>query len=72
LMILYAFGVAEWLGFYAASGLVFFALYALYDPRSHSLRAWAGRLSITVGFMVVLYCVFALGLRVQTPRGLLL
>ena len=72
LMAFYVFLVAEWLGFYAASALAFLALYALYDPASHAApRVWARRLAVTAGFMLVLYGVFALLLRVQTPRGLL-
>ncbi len=72
LMALYIFLAAEWLGFYAASTLAFLALYSLYDPASHAApRVWARRLAVTAGFMLVLYGVFALLLRVQTPRGLL-
>ena len=72
-MLLYVFLLAEWLGFYAASSLAFLAIFSLYDPASHAApRVWAKRLVITAGCMILLYCVFALLLRVQTPRGLLL
>lgn len=72
LMIIYVFVLAERLGFYASSCVVFLSLYALYDPNPHSVRVWGRRLVITAGFMVVLYLIFALVLRVQTPRGILI
>ncbi len=70
LMILYVFVIAERLGFYASSFFVFLTLFSLYDPAPHTPRIWAKRLIITAGFMVVLYLIFALVLRVQTPRGI--
>lgn len=72
IMLVYVFLAAEWLGFYAAGAAAFLAIYSLYDPAPHSApRVWMRRLLITIGFMSVLYCIFALILRVQTPRGLL-
>lgn len=72
-MAVYVFLAAEWLGFYLASALAFLAVYSLYDPGSRlAPRVWAGRLTVTLGFIALLYAVFALLLQVQTPRGLLL
>lgn len=71
-MLVYAFLLAEWLGFYSAAFLGMLTLYSLYDPLSHrSVRNWAVRLAVTVGFVAVIYAVFALGLKVQTPPGIL-
>ena len=64
---------AKALGFYAASTLAFFALYSFYDPAPHTAwRSWARRLVVTLAFMLVIYCLFTLLLKVQTPRGALL
>ena len=72
IMLAYVFFIAQWLGFYAASSLVFLALYTIYDPVPLSrLEALPKRIAITVGFMIVIYALFALLLKVQTPRGLL-
>ena len=71
-MLVYAFALAEWLGFYSAAFLGMLTLYSLYDPLPHGkLRSWAVRLAVTVGFVAVIYAVFALGLKVQTPEGIL-
>ena len=71
-MLVYAFVLAEWLGFYTAAFLAMFVLYSLYDPGPHrSVRNWAVRLAVTAGFIAAMYGVFALGLKVQTPRGIL-
>ena len=71
-MLAYVFFLARWLGFYAASSAVFLTIYALYDavPMSR-LNAWPRRILTTAGFMTVIYALFALLLKVQTPRGLL-
>lgn len=70
-MLVYAFYGAKTFGFYTASAATFIVLYALYDPAPHSsLRAWAKRIIVTGGFMTVIYLLFALLLKVQTPRGL--
>ncbi len=72
-MLLYVLLLAPQLGFYTGSALGFLSLYTLYDPNSHTSPAtWLRRLIITVGFMSLIYVVFALGLKVQTPRGLFL
>ncbi len=71
-MAVYVFLAAEWLGFYTAGAAAFMAIYTLYDPNPHNTPGiWIKRLLITIGFMSVMYCIFALILRVQTPRGLL-
>ena len=71
-MLVYVFALAEWLGFYSAALLAMLALYSLYDPQPHDkVRTWAVRLAVTVGFVAVVYAVFALGLKVQTPQGIL-
>ena len=72
IMLAYVFFIAQWLGFYAASSLVFLALYTIYDPVPLSrLEALPKRIAITMGVMIVIYALFALLLKVQTPRGLL-
>ena len=71
-MLVHVFVLAEWLGFYAAAFLSMLTLYSLYDPNPHrKVRTWAVRLAVTVGFVAVIYAVFALGLKVQTPEGTL-
>ncbi len=71
-MLVYVFALAEWLGFYSAAFLAMLTLYSLYDPQPHDkARTWAVRLTVTAGFVAVIYAVFALGLKVQTPQGIL-
>ncbi len=71
LLLVFVLFAAKYLGFYAASTAAFFGVYSLYDPASHlSLRSWLKRLVITIGFMAVIYGLFSLLLKVQTPRGL--
>ena len=70
-MCVFVFFAAEFLGFYAASALTFFAIVTLYDPSSHRHpRTWAMRFVVMLGFMAVMYGLFSLLLKVQTPRGL--
>ena len=72
LMLVYVFFVAEYLGFYVASFVAFLALYTLYDPHGHAdLTTWLRRLCVSVGFIAVMYGLFALVLKVQTPTGIL-
>ncbi len=62
---------ARALGFYSASTLAFFVILTLYDPAPLTdLRGWGRRLAVTAGVMAVIYALFALLLRVQTPRGM--
>jgi hypothetical protein len=71
LMLLYVFVLAPVLGYYIGAATTFFGLYTLYDPEPHSEpRTWGIRLAVTLGFISIIYVMFALGLHVQTPRGL--
>jgi len=64
---------AKALGFYTASFVAFVVLYSLYDPAPHdSPVTWAKRLAIAAAFMLVVYLLFTLLLKVQIPRGALL
>ena len=72
-MLIYVFALAPKLGFYVGAAVAFFTIYTLYDPHSHlNPKSWLMRIAVTAGFIAILYAVFALGLRVQTPRGLFL
>ncbi len=65
------FYAAKTLGFYCASTFGFFTLYTLYDPASHGdWRSWLKRIVVTLAFMGVIYLLFTVLLKVQTPRGL--
>ncbi|MCP4935709.1 MAG: tripartite tricarboxylate transporter TctB family protein [bacterium] len=71
IMTIYIFWMAKYLGFYVASTLTFIILFSIYDPSSHtSPRTWLARAAITIGFMAIMYGLFALVLKVQLPRGL--
>lgn len=73
LMTVFGLFAAKYLGFYVASWLAFLGVYSLYDPASHlNVKTWIRRILITTAFMVVIYCLFSLLLKVQTPRGLFL
>lgn len=62
---------AKFLGFYTSATLAMLAITTLYDPAPYwSPSAWLKRIVITLGFMAVIYGLFALLLQVQTPRGL--
>jgi len=70
-MVVYVFFAAKYLGFYLSSLIAFFVLFSLYDPASHKdVRAWVKRIIVSVLFMLVIYALFTLLLKVQTPRGL--
>lgn len=72
-LVVYVFFAAKFLGFYVASFISFFVLFSLYDPASHTnVRSWVKRFVVTVLFMLVIYALFTLLLKVQTPRGLYL
>ena len=67
------FWAVEALGMYAASTAAFFLIVVLYDPSPHTeIRSWLKRIAVTAGFMAVMYGLFAMLLKVQTPRGLLI
>jgi len=72
-MVVYVFFAAKYFGFYVSSLITFFILFSLYDPASHkNLRVWVKRIVVSVLFMLVIYALFTLLLKVQTPRGLFL
>jgi hypothetical protein len=67
--LIYIFWAAKGLGFYTATTIAFILLLSLYDPAPHGqLKTWLKRILITAGFMVVMYGLFALLLKVYTPR----
>jgi uncharacterized membrane protein len=66
---IYVFWAAKGLGFYTATAITFFILVSLYDPAPHSaLKSWIRRIVATVCFTAVMYGLFALLLKVYTPR----
>ena len=68
-MVLYVFWAAKTFGFYTAGTVSFFVLLSLYDPAPHNeVRSWIKRAIITAGFLAVMYGLFALLLKVYTPR----
>jgi ABC-type multidrug transport system permease subunit len=72
-MCVYVFFAARWLGFYTASLATFVAIYALYDPAPHTaLTSWLKRVAIAAIFIAIMYLLFSVLLKVQTPRGLFL
>lgn len=67
--LIYIFWAARGLGFYTATTITFFILLTLYDPASHrEVKTWVKRAIITACFMAVMYGLFALLLKVFTPR----
>jgi len=71
IMSAFVFFAAKFLGFYVASFFAFLCVYSVYDPASHlAISSWVRRISITVVFMGIIYGLFTLLLKVQTPRGL--
>lgn len=70
--LVYIFWAAKSLGFYTATTLAFFVLLSLYDPAPHTqAKTWIKRGVITACFIAVMYGVFALLLKVYTPREIL-
>ena len=68
---IYVFFAAKALGFYLASTIAFLLIYTIYDPAHLSDgKAWVKRPVVTLLFMTVIYGLFALLLKVQTPRGI--
>jgi hypothetical protein len=66
---IYVFWAARGLGFYTATAITFFILVSLYDPAPHSaLKSWIRRIVATACFTAVMYGLFALLLKVYTPR----
>ncbi len=67
----YVFFAAKTLGFYLASTIAFLLIFTIYDPaRLDDVKAWVKRAIVTFVFMSVIYGLFALLLKVQTPRGI--
>lgn len=73
LMVVFVLFAAKFFGFYVASYAAFLGVYSLYDPAAHlSVATWVRRLLVSSGFMLVIYGLFTLLLKVQTPRGMFL
>ncbi len=71
-MLIFVFFAAKVIGFYLSSTIAFMLIFTLYDPAPlNNGKAWVKRLIVTVCFMTVMYCLFALLLKVQTPSGIL-
>ncbi|MGI9351016.1 MAG: tripartite tricarboxylate transporter TctB family protein [Rhizobiaceae bacterium] len=71
IMLVYVFFASKVLGFYLASTITFLAIFTLYDSTPLSdAKGWGKRLVITLAFMTLIYGLFALLLKVQTPRGI--
>ncbi|SHJ51118.1 Tripartite tricarboxylate transporter TctB family protein [Shimia gijangensis] len=69
---IYVFWAAKFFGFYTASTAAFFILFSLYDPSPHSeVKTWVRRAITTAVFMLVMYGLFSLLLKVYTPREIL-
>ena len=67
--LIYIFWAAKGFGFYTATPIAFFVLLSLYDPAPHTaLKSWVKRVITTACFMGVMYGLFALLLKVYTPR----
>jgi hypothetical protein len=62
----------ETIGFYVTAFAAFLFIVSLYAPDPYSPRAIAKRVGISAAFISVIYAVFALLLRVQTPQGILI
>jgi len=68
----FVFWAAKSLGFYTASTIVFFILLSLYDPAPQNQpKTWIKRGIISIGFLAVMYSLFALLLNVFTPKEIL-
>ena len=68
---IYIFWAAKALGFYFSSGITFFLLLSMYDPSpNNEPKTWIKRAIITAGFIIIMYTLFAVVLKVFTPRGM--
>lgn len=68
---IFVFFAAKALGFYLASTIAFLIIFTIYDPVPlNNKQGWIKRIVVTTAFMVVIYGLFALLLKVQTPRGI--
>ena len=61
----------ELVGFYTAAFAAFIVIVWLYAPERATARVAAKRVAISAAFVGVLFAIFAVLLRVQTPRGFL-
>ncbi len=61
----------EAVGFYVAGFAAFVLIVSVYAPDPFSPKAIMKRVAVSVVFIGILYSIFALLLRVQTPRGVL-
>lgn len=69
--LVYIFWAAKGLGFYTATAIAFFILLSLYDPAPHgAVKSWIKRVITTACFIAVMYGLFAMLLKVYTPREL--
>lgn len=69
----FLFWAAKFLGFYFATLLATFSLLCVYDPKpNNKINTWLKRLAIVLIYIAVMYVLFALVLKVYTPRGLLI
>lgn len=67
--LIYIFWAAKAVGFYTAGTIAFFMLLSFYDPAPHGeAKTWIKRVTITAGFLAVMYGLFAMLLKVYTPR----
>jgi hypothetical protein len=72
IVIAYIFFLAKFLGFYVSSFAAFVAIYAVYDPAPHTnIISWIKRSVTALLFVAIMYGLFNLLLKVQTPRGIL-
>lgn len=68
---IYLFWAAKFLGFYTATTLTVFALLSVYDPKpNNEAMTWIRRAIITIVYIAIMYALFALVLKVFTPRGM--
>jgi hypothetical protein len=68
-MVVYIFWAAKGLGFYTGTAIAFFIALSIYDPAPHGeLKSWIKRIAITAGFIAVMYGLFAMVLKVWTPK----
>ena len=69
--LVFVFFAAKQFGFYVSSTVAFLAVFTIYDPAPlTSAAGWGRRIITTALFMGVMYGLFGLLLKVQTPRGL--
>ena len=72
IMGIYVFWAAKGLGFYTATTIAFFAALSFYDPAPHGeVKSWIKRIIITACFIGVMYLLFAVVLKVWTPKEIL-